>query len=88
MSPRCERLSEGRPSSTTRCNTDDASHRFLNYRRDVSRQVYDSNDLPQFERALERRGPRGGHCDEGPLQWTQDFIVRGPSRLPVDVTAA
>ena len=26
-------------------------------------------------------------ADEGRLQWTQDFMVRGPSRLPVEVTA-
>ncbi len=31
---------------------------------------------------------RYGLADEGPLRWTQDFIVRGPSRLPVEVTAA
>ena len=27
-------------------------------------------------------------ADEGPQQWTQDFVVRGPSRLQVEVTAA
>jgi cytochrome P450 len=27
-------------------------------------------------------------ADEGLLQWTRDFIVRGPARLPVEVMAA
>ena len=39
-----------------RIGTGDAGYRFLNYRRDLSYQVYDPDDPPQLESALARGG--------------------------------
>ena len=40
--------------------TGEAGYRFLNYRRDLSHQVYDPDDPPQLESALARGGVEVG----------------------------
>ena len=40
--------------------TGEAGYRFLNYRRDLSQQIYDPEDPPQLESALERGGVEVG----------------------------
>jgi hypothetical protein len=40
--------------------TGDAGYRFLNYRRDLSQQIYDPSDPPQLESALARGGVEVG----------------------------